>query len=148
MVELALAAGLWALGLGWDLGLGGAVDLIVTAAWIVAVVNAINLFDNMDGASSTMALVVAGGVAGLGVVRSDPWLAAAGAALAGSCVGFLPHNLARPGARIFLGDGGSMPLGFSIAALVMIGPLTPCPPGSRSSPRSCSWDCRSSTRRS
>ena len=121
MVELALAAGLWALGLGWNLGLGGAVDLLVTAAWVVAVVNAINLFDNMDGASATMGLVVAGGVAGLGVVRGDAWLAAAGAALAGSCVGFLPHNLARPGARIFLGDGGSMPLGFAIAALVMIG---------------------------
>ena len=121
LVELALAAGLWALDLGWDLGLGGAVDLAVTAVWIVAVVNAFNLFDNMDGASSTMALVVAGGVSVLGIVEGDPWLAGAGAALAGSCIGFLPHNLAHPGARIFLGDGGSMPLGFAIAALAMVG---------------------------
>jgi len=121
LVELALAAGLWALNLGWDLGLGGAVDLAVTAVWIVAVVNAFNLFDNMDGASSTMAVVVAGGVAVLGVVEGDPWLAGAGAALAGACIGFLPHNLAHPGARIFLGDGGSMPLGFAIAALAMVG---------------------------
>ena len=121
LAELALAAGLWALDLGWDLGLGGAVDLAMTAVWIVAVVNAFNLFDNMDGASSTMAFVVAGGVSILGVVEGDPWLAAAGAALAGSCAGFLPHNLASPGARIFLGDGGSMPLGFAIAALVMVG---------------------------
>jgi len=68
-----------------------------------------------------MALVVAGGISILGVVEGDPWLAAAGAALAGSCVGFLPHNLAHPGARIFLGDGGSMPLGFAIAALAMVG---------------------------
>ena len=107
--------------LGWDLGLGGAVNLAVTAVWIIAVVNAFNLFDNMDGASSRMALVVAGGISILGVVEGDPWLAAAGAALAGSCVGFLPHNLAHPGARIFLGDGGSMPLGFAIAALAMVG---------------------------
>ncbi len=121
LVELALAAGLWALDLGWDLGLGGGVDLAVTAVWIVAVVNAFNLFDNMDGASSTMALVVAGGVSVLGLVEGDPWLAGAGAALAGACIGFLPHNLAYPGARIFLGDGGSMPLGFAIAALAMVG---------------------------
>jgi len=121
LFELSLAAGLWVLNLGWDLGLGGAVDLAVTAVWIVAVVNAFNLFDNMDGASSTMALVVASGVSILGVVEGDPWLAAAGAALAGSCVGFLPHNLAHHGARIFLGDGGSMPLGFAIAALAMVG---------------------------
>lgn len=121
LVELALATGLWALNLGWNLGLGGVVDLAVTAIWVVAVVNAFNLFDNMDGASSTMALVVAGGVSILGAVEGDPWLAAAGAALAGSCVGFLPHNLAHPGARIFLGDGGSMPLGFAIAALAMVG---------------------------
>ena len=42
-------------------------------------------------------------------------------ALCGACLGFLPHNLSRPSARIFLGDGGSMPIGFAIAALVMIG---------------------------
>jgi UDP-N-acetylmuramyl pentapeptide phosphotransferase/UDP-N-acetylglucosamine-1-phosphate transferase len=47
-----------------------------------------------------------------------------GAALCGACLGFLPHNLSRPSARIFLGDGGSMPIGFAIAALVMIGAST------------------------
>jgi UDP-GlcNAc:undecaprenyl-phosphate GlcNAc-1-phosphate transferase len=119
-VEFALAAGLWALGLGWDLGFGAGVDLAVTCLWIAGVVNAFNLFDNMDGAASTMAAVVAGAVAVLGAVLAEPWLAAAGAALCGACLGFLPHNLARP-ARIFLGDGGSMPVGFVAASLVMIG---------------------------
>ena len=57
----------------------------------------------------------------LGLVQSDVWLVATGAALCGACLGFLPHNLSRPSARIFLGDGGSMPIGFAIAALVMIG---------------------------
>ncbi|MFP5362080.1 MAG: O-antigen ligase family protein [Thermoleophilia bacterium] len=120
-VEAALAAMLWATGLGWSLGLGGAVDLAATVVWVIAVVNAFNLFDNMDGASSTMACVVAGAVAVLGLVQSDVWLVATGAALCGACLGFLPHNLSRPSARIFLGDGGSMPVGFAIAALVMIG---------------------------
>ena len=121
VVEVALAAMLWVLGLGWSLGLGEIPDLLATIVWIVAVVNAFNLFDNMDGASSTMALVVAGAVAVLGALQSDVWLAVTGAALCGACLGFLPHNLSRPSARIFLGDGGSMPIGFAIASLVMIG---------------------------
>ncbi|HEV2060395.1 MAG TPA: MraY family glycosyltransferase [Solirubrobacteraceae bacterium] len=120
-VEVALAAILWAVGLGWSLGLGGIPDLIATVVWVVAVVNAFNLFDNMDGASSTMALVVSGAIAVLGAVQSDVWLAVTAAALCGACLGFLPHNLSRPSARIFLGDGGSMPIGFAVAALVMIG---------------------------
>jgi len=121
LVELALAGGLWALNLGWNLQLGWVVDLIVTGVWVVAVVNAFNLFDNMDGASSSMVLAVSVAVAFMGFLRSDAWLAASGAALAGACAGFLPFNLARPSARIFLGDGGSMPLGFAVAALVMTG---------------------------
>jgi UDP-N-acetylmuramyl pentapeptide phosphotransferase/UDP-N-acetylglucosamine-1-phosphate transferase/O-antigen ligase len=121
VVEAGLASMLWGSGLGWSLGLGDAVDLFATVVWVVAVVNAFNLFDNMDGASSTMACVVAAAVAVLGLVQSDVWLVATGAALCGACLGFLPHNLSRPAARIFLGDGGSMPVGFAIAALVMIG---------------------------
>jgi UDP-GlcNAc:undecaprenyl-phosphate GlcNAc-1-phosphate transferase len=120
-VEVALAAMLWALGLGWSLGLGSVPDVVATVVWVVAVVNAFNLFDNMDGATSTMALVVAGAIAVLGAVQSDVWLAVTAAALCGACLGFLPHNLSRPSARIFLGDGGSMPIGFAVAALVMIG---------------------------
>src|SRR5919199_1827079 len=102
------------------LALGGAADLALTIVWVVAVVNAFNLFDNMDGAASTMALVVSAGVVGMGVVHDDTWLAVAAATLCGACLGFLPHNLASP-ARIFLGDGGSMPVGFAVAALVMNG---------------------------
>jgi UDP-GlcNAc:undecaprenyl-phosphate/decaprenyl-phosphate GlcNAc-1-phosphate transferase len=119
-VEALLAWVLWSRGLGWDLGVGDAVDLALTIAWVVGVVNAINLFDNMDGAASTMALIVAACVAILGAVHGDVWLAVVAGALCGACLGFLPHNLASP-ARIFLGDGGSMPVGFGVAALVMIG---------------------------
>ncbi len=89
--------------------------------WVVAVVNAFNLFDNMDGQSATMGLVTAAGLATLGIADGNTWLAVAGVALAGACFGFLPHNLLAQPARIFLGDGGSMPLGFAVAALAMIG---------------------------
>jgi UDP-GlcNAc:undecaprenyl-phosphate GlcNAc-1-phosphate transferase len=116
-VEFCVGASLSAAGLGWMLGAGAAVDAVATGIWVVALVNAFNLFDNMDGAASTMALVVAAGTCVLAVVTGDVWAAAGSAALCGACLGFLPHNLASP-ARIFLGDGGSMPLGLAVAAFV------------------------------
>ena len=119
-VEFTVATGLWAAGLGWDLGLGPWLNLATTALWIIAIVNAFNLFDNMDGAASTMAAVVAAGLAVLGIARGDAWLSVMAVALSGACIGFLPHNLSSP-ARIFLGDGGSMPIGLAVAALTMIG---------------------------
>jgi UDP-GlcNAc:undecaprenyl-phosphate/decaprenyl-phosphate GlcNAc-1-phosphate transferase len=126
IVELVLAWMVWRAGMGWDLGAGDAVDLVLTMVWTVAVVNAFNLFDNMDGAASTMALVVSAGVVVVGVVRGDVWLTAAAATLCGACLGFLPFNLSSP-ARIFLGDGGSMPIGFGVATLVMSGAAAAVP---------------------
>ena len=116
-IEFALGLTLAAVGLGWHLGAGHLVDALVDGVWVVAVVNAFNLFDNMDGAASTMAIGVAGGACVLALVTHNGWVTVGSAALCGACLGFLPHNLARP-ARIFLGDGGSMPLGFAVAVLV------------------------------
>ncbi len=53
----------------------------------------------------------------LGWLNNEVWVVAGSAALCGACLGFLPYNLAGP-AKIFLGDGGSMPLGFAVAMLV------------------------------
>jgi UDP-GlcNAc:undecaprenyl-phosphate GlcNAc-1-phosphate transferase len=119
LAELAVGVLIWATDLGWHLHAGAAVDLTLTCLWVVAVVNAFNLFDNMDGAASTMALVVAAGAALIGVVNNDVWLAVGAASLCGACLGFLPRNVSSP-ARIFLGDGGSMPMGFAVAVLVMV----------------------------
>jgi UDP-GlcNAc:undecaprenyl-phosphate GlcNAc-1-phosphate transferase len=116
-VEFTLGVLLSASGHGWQLGAGPAVDAAVTGVWVVAVVNAFNLFDNMDGAASAMAIVAAAGACALGWLHRDAWAVATAAAVCGACLGFLPHNLARP-SRIFLGDGGSLPLGFAVAALV------------------------------
>ena len=109
----------WAVGLRWHLHEGAVLDLTLTCLWVVAVVNSFNLFDNMDGAASTMGLVVSAGAALIGVVRGDAWLAAGAASMCGACLGFLPRNLALP-SRIFLGDGGSMPMGLVVAVLVMV----------------------------
>jgi UDP-GlcNAc:undecaprenyl-phosphate GlcNAc-1-phosphate transferase len=127
LIEVVLGVVLWSAGLGWDLGLGDGVNVVLTTLWLVGVVNAFNLFDNMDGQSATMGLVTAAGLAALGVANGDAWLAVAGASLAGACFGFLPHNLLAQPARIFLGDGGSMPLGFAVAALTMIGTSSAAP---------------------
>jgi UDP-GlcNAc:undecaprenyl-phosphate GlcNAc-1-phosphate transferase len=115
-VEFALGVWLSQLGHGWHLGAGHALDAVVTGMWVVGVVNAFNLFDNMDGAASSITIVAAAGACTLAWIAGNQWAAAGSAALCGACLGFLPHNLARP-ARIFLGDGGSMPLGFAVAAL-------------------------------
>jgi UDP-GlcNAc:undecaprenyl-phosphate/decaprenyl-phosphate GlcNAc-1-phosphate transferase len=117
-VELALAALIWGVGLGWKLHAGALADLAATCVWTVAVINAFNLFDNMDGAASTMALVSCLGAAGLGTVAGHAWVSVGAVALAGACLGFLPRNLSSP-ARVFLGDGGSMPVGFAVAVLTM-----------------------------
>ncbi len=117
-IEILVAGGLFSAGLGWGID-PPAVDLLLTVAWVVGVVNAVNLMDNMDGAAATVAGVSALGAGVLALVAGNAALAVLCVAVAGACAGFLPRNLARP-ARIFMGDGGSMPLGFLVAGLAMI----------------------------
>jgi UDP-GlcNAc:undecaprenyl-phosphate GlcNAc-1-phosphate transferase len=121
VVEVIAALALWNYGLGWGVFGIPALDIPLTVLWVVGLVNAFNLMDNMDGAASTVAGVCATGVAALGVIYDDLALAVIGVAVAGACLGFLRYNLAKP-ARIFLGDGGSMPIGFIIAGAVMASP--------------------------
>ena len=74
--------------------------------------------DNMDGAAATVVGISATGTGALAIVVGDAELAPLCFAVAGGCVGFLPRNLARP-SRIFMGDGGSMPLGLLVAGTSM-----------------------------
>ena len=106
-------------GLGWNTAATGVVNLPLTILWIVGLVNAFNLMDNLDGACSTVAAVSAAGIGIVAAIKGQPAVAGLAFALSGACSGFLPWNLAGP-ARIFLGDGGSMPIGFLVAALAML----------------------------
>lgn len=117
-IEVAAGAGLFAAGVGWSVFPGEALNLALTVVFVVGVVNAYNLMDNMDGASGTVALVSAAILGMLAAARGDVALGAVSLALAGACAGFLPFNLASP-SRIFLGDGGSVPIGFVVAATIM-----------------------------
>jgi UDP-GlcNAc:undecaprenyl-phosphate GlcNAc-1-phosphate transferase len=118
LAELSAAGALVAAGLGWKTSGGAGVDFVLTAGWIIAIVNAFNLMDNLDGACSTVGCVSALGVGTLAAIDGQPKLAGLAFALAGACMVFLRWNLAKP-ARIFLGDGGSMLVGFLVAALTM-----------------------------
>ncbi|HVE68539.1 MAG TPA: O-antigen ligase family protein [Solirubrobacteraceae bacterium] len=121
LLEATLAAALWSLGLGWSVVSSDLVNLAVTVLWVVAVVNAFNLMDNMDGTAASCATASSLGIAGLAATTGEYEVAALALALAGACLGFLPFN-ARSPARIFLGDGGSMPVGFLVGALAMAVP--------------------------
>jgi UDP-GlcNAc:undecaprenyl-phosphate/decaprenyl-phosphate GlcNAc-1-phosphate transferase len=116
--QVAAATVLWLTGDGWDVFGSDAIGFIVTQLWVVGLTNAFNLFDNLDGAAGTTGAVAAFGIGCLAVVQDQVVLAAFAFAVAGGTAGFLPFNLAKP-ARIFMGDGGSMPLGFLIAATTM-----------------------------
>src|SRR3954451_1930832 len=79
--------------------------------------------DNMDGAAASVAGVSTTGVAMAAIIGGDVTLAVIAMAVAGACCGFLPFTLSKP-SRQFLGDGGSMPLGFFVAGAVMAAPMS------------------------
>lgn len=122
LAEAGSAAVLFAVGLGWTITGNDAIDLAITVVWVVALSNAFNLMDNMDGAACTVALFSSLGIAVIALVMGAETVAGLALALSGACLGFLRYNLAGP-ARIFLGDGGSMPIGFVVSATIMALPF-------------------------
>ena len=90
------------------------VDTMVTMAWIVGITNAFNLLDNMDGLCAGIGLIVA---AFLSILfwEAFPQAALISLALAGCLAAFLVYNF-NP-ASIFMGDCGSLPVGFILAVL-------------------------------
>jgi UDP-GlcNAc:undecaprenyl-phosphate/decaprenyl-phosphate GlcNAc-1-phosphate transferase len=103
-------AALAAVGLGsaWHITDSSVLNTVVSVVWIVGLTNSFNLLDNMDGLAST---VSATGLLVLAVV--NPGEASFTLALAGGAIGFLFHN--SPPARMFMGDAGSLVIGFGVA---------------------------------
>jgi len=91
------------------------VDVLVTLVWVVGITNAFNLLDNMDGLSATIALVTVAFRMLFFHWEGDAAGVTACAAFAGAVAGFLVRNHAP--ARIFMGDAGSLYLGFFLAGL-------------------------------
>jgi UDP-GlcNAc:undecaprenyl-phosphate/decaprenyl-phosphate GlcNAc-1-phosphate transferase len=89
----------------------------ITLVWLVGITNAINFLDNMDGLSAGISGVMAAFILLLGAINGQFLVTAVAAGLLGSCIGFLRYNF-KP-AQIFMGDVGSLFLGFLLAVLAM-----------------------------
>lgn len=92
-----------------------ALDSVLAVAWIVGVINAFNLIDGMDGLASGLAAISAVGLGGMMVMGAVHPEVIVLAALLGACLAFLRYNFYP--ATIFLGDTGSMFLGFVLAVV-------------------------------
>ncbi len=88
---------------------------LVSLLWIVGVTNAINLLDGLDGLAGGVVAIIATGLWIYAVDLGNLLVVVLMAAMVGACVGFLRHNWAP--ARIFMGDSGSLTLGFLLAAM-------------------------------
>jgi UDP-GlcNAc:undecaprenyl-phosphate/decaprenyl-phosphate GlcNAc-1-phosphate transferase len=90
-------------------------NVALTVFWVVGITNALNLLDNMDGLSGGVAVVAAAWFAILSIANGQVLVASMSLALLGAALGFLIYNF-NP-ASIFMGDGGSLFLGFLLAAV-------------------------------
>jgi UDP-GlcNAc:undecaprenyl-phosphate GlcNAc-1-phosphate transferase len=91
------------------------INVLISVFWFVAITNAVNLLDNMDGVAAGVAAIGAFFL-GLVSVRDGSWLAGSLAwGLSGACLGFLRYNF-KP-ASIFMGDAGSLFIGAVLAGL-------------------------------
>jgi UDP-GlcNAc:undecaprenyl-phosphate GlcNAc-1-phosphate transferase len=91
------------------------INWIVTFVWIVGIINAINFLDNMDGLAAGISAIAAFFMFLLSISQGQELVSALSAALCGSAIGFLIYNF-NP-ATTFMGDMGSMVLGFVLAVL-------------------------------
>jgi UDP-GlcNAc:undecaprenyl-phosphate GlcNAc-1-phosphate transferase len=94
------------------------VAMTLTVLFVVGVTNAINLSDGLDGLAGGTTLLSCCAIASLALTADAPFVATVAIILAGSILGFLRYNTYP--ARIFMGDGGSQFLGFTVAILAIL----------------------------
>ena len=116
-VLIAMASGVVYCVTPWE-----CVNLIFTFLWIAGITNAFNLIDNMDGLCAGVAVII--GLSGifLAIQNHDEDRARLLVVLVGSIIGFLIFN--HKPARIFMGDCGSMFVGFSLGSLAIAAPVS------------------------
>ncbi len=114
-----IVAALLPLHAGLDIpGLHPLLSFWVALFWIVGITNAFNLLDNMDGLAAGIAAIAAAFVVFHASAGQTPVVAAAAATVCGASIGFLFYNF-QP-ASIFMGDSGSLFLGYSLATLALM----------------------------
>jgi len=95
------------------------VAIPVTLLWIVGLINALNMIDNMDGLSGGITFIASMMIFLLSWQRGHSIVPVLALALAGGCLGFLVYNF-NP-ARVFMGDCGSLFLGYTLSVLAILG---------------------------
>jgi len=91
------------------------VDCVLVVFWLVAIINAFNLIDGLDGLASGLAIISAVGLCGILVMQQIPGEVLLLLGFIGACLGFLRYNF-NP-ASVFLGDTGSMFIGFTLGVV-------------------------------
>ena len=94
-------------------------SLPITLLWIVGITNAINLIDGLDGLAGGIATIAALSMAVVGWIYGQYLMASMAIILAGATMGFLRYNF-HP-AKVFMGDTGSLFLGFNLSVLAIMG---------------------------
>ncbi|MGI6028958.1 MAG: MraY family glycosyltransferase [Candidatus Heteroscillospira sp.] len=97
----------------------GILGVPMTVLWIVAVTNAVNLIDGLDGLAVGVSTIASVTMLVVALVVAEPNVAVILACLAGACVGFMPYNL-NP-AKIFMGDTGALLLGYVLSTMSVVG---------------------------
>ena len=115
LVEISCGIVVWNLGVGVSLTGLNLVDYVLTIFWVVGITNAFNLLDNMDGLAAGVASIACASYFAIAVTGDQGFVATLAAGAIGCAVGFLRSN--RYPARIYMGDGGALFLGFLVAYL-------------------------------
>lgn len=102
-----------------DIWWGNAGEIVLTLIWVIGITNAVNFFDGMDGLAAGLTAICSLSFFIVAQITGQSYLGYLTIVLAGSCLGFLKFNF-KP-ASIFLGDAGSTLLGFTLAALAIMG---------------------------
>lgn len=102
--------------------IGDTANILLTVVWLVGITNAFNFMDGMDGLAAGLAVLIAFFLGFLAFQTNQVELGWLSIAIIGASLGFLPYNFRSGGpAMIFLGDGGSTFLGFTLASLAVMG---------------------------
>lgn len=115
VAEVLCALQLWRMDAGITVSGEQGLDLFLTIMWVVGITNAFNLMDNMDGLAAGQAAVCAMTMFAVAAANGQILVACLAIGLAGCAMGFLRTNF-HP-ARIYMGDGGALYIGFLISYL-------------------------------
>lgn len=114
-VQLACGLAVYAAGAGFALTTSEPVNALLTVFWVVALMNSLNMLDNMDGITAGVVAVMLGG---LWYLLPESALSYLVFGMAATLLGFLHFNWSP--SAIFMGDSGSQLLGFLVAALTLL----------------------------